>query len=82
MQRLPKLLTLHINLVIELEGGFGTQYLEFIIMGLINSMDAATHHSAIVYIALSNPKIWVFSLQLIHLLFLESLQIQSLQPFD
>jgi hypothetical protein len=43
---------------------------------------AVTHHSAIVYIALSNPKIWAINLQLIHLLFLESLQIQSLQPFD
>jgi hypothetical protein len=47
-----------------------------------NGLIAVIHHSAIVYIALSNPKVRIISLHLMYPLILESHQIQSPQPFE
>jgi 3-dehydroquinate dehydratase len=43
---------------------------------------AVTHHSAIVYNALSNPKVRIISMHLMHLLILESHRIQSPLPIE
>jgi hypothetical protein len=43
---------------------------------------AETHHPAILYIALSNPKTWIVSMHPMHQLIFEPHRDQSLQPSE
>jgi hypothetical protein len=60
----------------------GSDNLPFLGAYLQNGCIAVTHHSAIVYNALSNPKVRIISMHLMHPLILESHQIQSPRPFE